>query len=432
MNSFYTDINDNDGVEILQEEEEEDIETIVSSTSEQRQQRDDNDDFVITQTISFACDGQREDVILINEEDSDCSSTASSSNSSVDSEHSTISRFHSPRSKKRKISLTAPFTPPSTAAREIFRRSSSSKTSSAAASSLSSSTSLLSPPLLFQQRSNSSYNSQKRICLFEEHNTKNDKGEIDLSFLAFPSLANHGGPSSSSSRKSQARNETPRSPVISSTPKPRIPYLSPRTTLAPRFHDIPELELMRENSLFSSSKSEDEESEDDWNTSSSRPSTPPALTACFSFDGDHHDDGNLHSQLNQSPAFDDDEEEEEHQDFLSPFRMKRRRTPLAPTKAPRATTVSPIRRNPFLVPKKQLFPSTLSLQARMSTMQASSPLSSSSPPCRSFTLPPSLHMRPAPPRSHKSNTVNNGKLMIYLSSSSSSSSAPFLPSANAA
>jgi len=318
MNSFYTDINDTDGVEIQQAEEDEDIETIaLSPLSEQRQQRDDDTDaFGIVQTISFAFDDQREEAAVLINADSDedqehdrSDSSSTTSTVSLASEHSTFSRFSSfksssslstPISKKRKITLTTPCTPPPPPARGIFRRSSVAPL-------------LLSPPLLKQR-------SRDPFALFEEHNTKHaTTGNIDLSDLAFPSL-------------------TPQAYTASQTSTP----LKPRRTT---FNDIPmiaELELM--DSLFSSNSS-DTDDDDDWSTSSPSEQQHSAIPASF--------------HLSKSPAFDygsDDNDDEEPQYFL-PSSLKRRRTPLSPA--------SPTKQNPFFVPRKVLFPSSLSLRARM-------------------------------------------------------------------
>ena len=329
MNSFYTDINDTDGVEIQQAEVDEDIETIaLSPLSEQRQQRDDDTDaFGIVQTISFAFDDQREEAaVLINadsDEDQDhdrSDSSSTTSTVSLASEQSTFSRFKSfksarpfapassssssvstPISKKRKITLTTPCTPPPPPARGIFRRSSVAPV-------------LLSPPLLKQR-------SRDPFALFEEDNTKHaTTGNIDLSDLAFPSLTPHA-----------------HTPSQISTP------LKPRRTT---FNDIPmiaELELM--DSLFSSNSS-DTDDDGDWSTASPSEQQHSAIPASF--------------HLSKSPAFDygsDDNDEDEEPQYFVPSSLKRRRTPLSPA--------SPTKQNPFFVPRKVLFPSSLSLRARM-------------------------------------------------------------------
>ena len=329
MNSFYTDINDTDGVEIQQAEVDEDIETIaLSPLSEQRQQRDDDTDaFGIVQTISFAFDDQREEAAVLINADSDedqehdrSDSSSTTSTVSLASEQSTFSRFKSfksarpfapassssssvstPISKKRKITLPTPCTPPPPPARGIFRRSSVAPV-------------LLSPPLLKQR-------SRDPFALFEEDNTKHaTTGNIDLSDLAFPSL-------------------TPQAYAPSQISTP----LKPRRTT---FNDIPmiaELELM--DSLFSSNSS-DTDDDGDWSTASPSEQQHSAIPASF--------------HLSKSPAFDygsDDNDEDEEPQYFVPSSLKRRRTPLSPA--------SPTKQNPFFVPRKVLFPSSLSLRARM-------------------------------------------------------------------
>ena len=319
MNSFYTDIKDTDSVEIQQAAEDEDIETIaLSPLSEQRQQRDDDTDaFGIVQTISFAFDDQREAAaVLINadsDEDQDhdrSDSSSTTSTVSLASEQSTFSRFSlfksspslsTPISKKRKITLPTPCTPPPPPARGIFRRSSVTPL-------------LLSPPLLIQR-------SRDPFALFEEDNTKHAMtGNIDVSDLAFPSLTPHA-----------------HTPSQISTP------LKPRRTT---FNDIPmiaELELM--DSLFSSNSS-DTDDDGDWSTAS------PSEQQQFEIPASFH--------LSKSPAFDygsDDNYDEEEPQYFVPSSLKRRRTPLSPA--------SPTKQNPFFVPRKVLFPSSLSLRARM-------------------------------------------------------------------
>ena len=99
------------------------------------------------------------------------------------------------------------------------------------------------------------------------------------------------------------------------------------------------------DSLFSSNSS-DTDDDGDWSTSS------PSEQQQFEIPASFH--------LSKSPAFDygsDDNDEDEEPQYFVPSSLKRRRTPLSPA--------SPTKQNPFFVPRKVLFPSSLSLRARM-------------------------------------------------------------------